>query len=208
MGLSPVASWSSSARLGCLLAALMGCGPEHLRAQSPPARGFVAMPPPPRPVFDTEGTVTVDTPHAPARVEAIEAESDHLTLSCETPCTLVLPRGRHTLRLVPRDPSREHTDTVTVEVGARPRVVRHLLSRHGGSAGGVGISILLGSATFLSTLVGVAFLAVGEDDSGRDLRPTAGLLLGAGLVLGFATWLVGVASRPTVQPGATTQWVP
>ncbi len=166
------------------------------------------MPPPPRTVGDAEGTVTVDTPHGPARVEAVDTASDHSALSCETPCTLVLPRGRHVLRLVPRDPAREHSDTVTVEVGARPRVVRHLLSRRGGSDGGVSVAILLGSATFVSTLIGVAFLAVGEDDAGRDLRPTAGLLLGVGLVLGFATWLVGVASRPTVQPGATTQWIP
>jgi len=159
-------------------------------------------------VSDDEGTVTVDTPHASARVAATGASRNDDAAACDTPCTLVLPRGAHTLRLLRHGARPAHVDTVAVEVGAHPRVVRHLLSQHRGSDGGMVAAILLGSATFVSTLLGVAFLAVGEDEMGRDLRPLAGVTLGTGLVLGFATWLIGVASRPRVHPGATTQWTP
>jgi len=52
-------------------------------------------------------------------------------------------------------------------------------------------------------------MLIGNDEtSDTDLRPAGGITLGIGAAMSLGAWLLGEASRPTVRPGATTQWTP
>jgi len=127
---------------------------------------------------------------------------------CRTPCTINLPRGDHELLLTHADPSTDRSSTAPVRIGARPSVLRHTLGHQQMSVAGLIGGLLLGSFGVGIGLTGGALLGIGEDSTGSDLRPAGGILLGVGVAMGILGWLWGDASRPTIQPGSTTQWTP
>ena len=63
----------------------------------------------------------------------------------------------------------------------------------------------------------VGFISYVQEDEYNDSRYTGargslfgdnGVVLGVGVAMGIGAWVLGEVSRPTMQPGATTQWTP
>jgi hypothetical protein len=127
---------------------------------------------------------------------------------CQTPCAVNLPRGQHELLFSNLDLSTGRTSVTSVRVGERPTVARHTLGRQTNSVGGLIGALLLGGLGLSGAALGGMLMAFGTDESGADLRPAGGVVLGVGVAMGIGAWVLGEVSRPTMQPGATTQWTP
>lgn len=160
-----------------------------------------------------EGLLTVETPEGPARVAQVDGDDGSEAAACVTPCTLVLPQGRRTLRLRLRDAPGTRWSLATVSVGERPSVLRHALGREEVPRGAQGVAVLLGSAGVVAGIVGLALTSVGAadetaPDAGREMLASGLGVLGVGAALGLAAWIVGAAGRPTRQEGASVQWTP
>lgn len=174
----------------------------------------MALPDAPRAPGPDEGLLTVDTPEGPARVALSEGDDEAGEgVACETPCTLVLPRGRRILRLSLRASPRTRWSLATAQVGERPSVLRHTLGRSESPHGAQGAAVLLGSAGVVAGIVGVALTSVGAAEgstrvAGREAYTDGLVVLGVGAALGLAAWIVGAAGRQTRQPGASVQWTP
>ena len=216
----------------CIFAFVSGCSTRYLRPPPAPERVFLSLPDPPRPPAEDEGTVSIDVTDGPSRVELITQRTEMLSPGgwstrgrqwqaaqpvaglqtrplCLSPCTVNLPRGDHELLLTHADPAEGMTSSAFVRVGPRPSVFRHTLGRQETSVGGLVGALLLGSFGISALLTGGVLMLIGNDEtSGTDLRPAGGITLGIGAAMSLGAWLLGEASRPTVRPGATTQWTP
>jgi hypothetical protein len=101
-----------------------------------------------------------------------------------------------------------HASTAMIDVGERPSIVRHRIGTQSSSIGGIIGAVLLGGVGGGITMLGGTLLLIGEDDTGSDLRVTGGITLGIGGAMMIGAWMLGELSRPTYQPGSTTQWTP
>ncbi len=220
---------------GVLFGALLGgCATRYLPPPQTPARvvpEVAAAPPPPT---AGEGRVTLASTAGRARVELITQRtqiepytsgfglaprgSSGLALQtqytlrplCLTPCAVNLPLGTHELLFSDVNPGTGRTSTAFVDVGATPSVLRHTLGRQTTSVGGLVGSIVMGGLGAALSLAGTMLLLVHDDADARhdSLDVAGGITLGVGAGLGVGALLLGLASRPTVQPGASTQWTP
>jgi hypothetical protein len=211
------------------LVALTACTVRHLPPPAAPQRSGAALDPPRAPTAE-EGTVTLDA-DTPARVDLVTQRQQidasmnpwgaqqgwsagplvgQLTVRplCQTPCAVNLPRGQHELLFSNLDLSTGRTSVTSVRVGERPTVARHTLGRQTNSVGGLIGALLLGGLGLSGAALGGMLMAFGTDESGADLRPAGGVVLGVGVAMGIGAWVLGEVSRPTMQPGATTQWTP
>lgn len=199
----------------------LACGVEQLPPPAAPSRELPAdLDVPPEPPPRGAGRVVLDTPGEKAQVHEItgvasaQAGRYHAFVVgsrqvCTTPCVVDLPYGSHPLvfRSV-GDPNRG--SEVQLEVGSRPKVVRHAMgeSHDGGAARVVGGSLLgLGIITGLTgaLLWGIGG-AVNKDGSTSGLESTGKVLTGvgaAGIVVSIPLLWLG---RPTKREGATTEW--
>lgn len=206
------------------------CTVRHLAPPSaPPQHG--ASRSPPRPPSGEEGSVTFEADRR-SRVELItgrlqvDPSTDawglgarqwntsplvgQLTLRplCQTPCAVNLPRGDHEVLFSDLDPSTGRSSVAPVRVVDRPTVLRHTLGRQTNDVGGVIGAVILGGLGACAMALGGMLLGFGTGEDGTDLRPFGGVTLGVGAALGVSSVIVGLISRPTLQPGATTQWTP
>lgn len=128
---------------------------------------------------------------------------------CLTPCAVNLAFGHHeVLFSVLDDPSR--TSTGFINVGSSPSIARHAIGQTTSSPGGLIGALVMGMFSIAGFVTGPVLLGFGDDEArGRTGFVTAGwLTLGIGAALGAGAVALGLASRPTVQPGSTVQWVP
>jgi hypothetical protein len=219
-----------SIALAVTLVALSSCTVRYVRPPAAPPRSGTALDPPRLPTGD-EGTVTLNA-DTPSRVEVVTQRmqvdpsqnpwgaqqqgwspgplSGQLSVRplCETPCAINLPRGHHELLFSDLDLSTGRTSIARVRVGERPTIAVHALGRQTNSIGGIIGAILLGGFGLSAAALGGMLMAFGTDESGNDLRPAGGAVLGVGVAMGIGAWVLGELSRPTMQPGATTQWNP
>lgn len=221
---------------GALLACAwlgIGCATRYLPPPAAPARVAVTPGYAPPPLHDGEGQVTFGVTRGRARVELVTqrtqvepyssalgfaprgsayAPQTQYTLRpvCETPCVANLPLGPQQVLFTDADPSTGRTSTAYINVGASPSVVRHTLGRQSTSLGGTIGSVLMASLGGAFALAGG--LLMGFQDSSRpgyeNLTLAGGITLGVGLAVSVGGVVLGVASRPVMQPGSTTQWTP
>lgn len=128
---------------------------------------------------------------------------------CPLPCAVNLPLGHHeVLFSALDDPTRNSAGFISV--GAAPSVARHAIGRSTTSVGGVIGAVLMGGFGAAGLMTGSVLLGFGDDEArGRTGFVTAGwATLAIGVALGAGAVALGLASRPTVQPGSTTQWNP
>mgnify|MGYP000987439452 CR=1 FL=1 len=208
----------------CLFAALLGCAPRYLRP--PPAPEPVAGPAP-RPLTppaEGEGTVRFDVTEGSAHVELVTrmppaqvveylhnyAHADSFTAQplCQTPCTVNLPRGYHRVQFSNHAEPLRWESSGYIRVGDRPTMVRHTLGQFRESPAATALLEITGVLGVSFFAFGSITAAVGTDEDGRDIRPTGLSLMAVGGVLALGAWLGLWLARPTVQPGATTQWTP
>ncbi|MBX3204214.1 MAG: hypothetical protein KF764_04045 [Labilithrix sp.] len=212
---------ATTSALAAVLALASGCGPERLPPPSAPAREVPAdldLPtePPPagagRVVIDANGErakVIEITGSATAAAGNYRATIIGLRPICTTPCVVDLPYGTHPLVLrSTTDPTR--TSEVELDVGAKPKIVRHTLGerKDGGAAHTIGSSALV--LGVVAALTGGLLWGLGELASKpgqpSSLVGTGQVITGigaAGIVLSIPLLVVG---RPTERPGATTEW--
>jgi len=176
------------------------------------------------PPTEAEGTVTFDVVDGPAQVDLITHRPLlHLVRSsnvydasehgvarplCQTPCTVNLPSGYHQVQFSHSSPGTGRESLGYVQVGTRPVVVRHALGQfqHAARAESLwGMTAFVGILTFV---VGGLLLPISECPGEGGVRPVALTLVGGGALLSLASWWGFWSARPTVQPGATTQWTP
>lgn len=222
--------------LGALLGVccLGGCATKFLPAPQEPSRvvpHVVNAPPPPH---EGEGQVTLATTSGRARAELVTqrtqvepyqsgagfaprgyngyAPQTQYTLRplCLTPCTVNLPLGTHEVLFSDVNMGSGRTSTAFVDVGATPSIVRHTMGRQTSSVGGLVGAIVMGGLGVALSLAGGMLIGFQDasDTSRASLGLAGGITLGIGAGLGVGAVLLGFASRPTVQPGASTQWTP
>jgi hypothetical protein len=188
-------------------------------------------PPPPH---EGEGQVTLDVSTGRARAELVTqrtqvepyqsgvgfaprgyggyAPQAQYTLRplCLTPCTVNLPQGTHEVLFSDVDMGSGRTSTAFVDVGAAPSVLRHAMGRQTSSVGGiVGAVVMGGLGTALSLAGGMLMGFQDASQPGHEnLAIAGGVTLGVGAALGVGAIVLGLTSRPTVQPGTSTQWTP
>lgn len=131
---------------------------------------------------------------------------------CMTPCRVNLPLGTHEVLFADLLPGSPRSSSAFVRVGPRPSVVRHALGAQEAYPGRlVGGIVLVGLGT-AGVLAGAMLASFGEVESAGpeplDLGPAGFATLGVGAALTTAGALLLGWSRPTVRPGATTQWTP
>jgi hypothetical protein len=185
--------------------------------------------PPPR---EGEGQVTFDTVGERARVERISSRVQNVNLSagmtwgrrgantltpttqytlapvCEAPCTVNLPLGPHEVLFTSVDPSSSRASSVFVQSETTPTIVRHTMGVQTSDLGGLIGSIIMGSFSLVSLMVGGALVLVHDSNNpSTEGFNTAGFItLGVSAALATGSVLLGLSSRPTQQPGATVQW--
>ncbi len=224
---------ATSTRLVVLgLCGLGACSTRYLPPPAIPERIAPRMVPPAPPPREGEGQVTFDVVGERARVERITSRVQNVNLSagmtlgrrgvntltpttqytlapvCETPCTVNLPLGPHEVLFSSVDPSSSRASSVFVQSEATPTIVRHTMGVQTTDVGGLIGSIIMGSFSLASLLVGGALvLAHDTNNPSTDGFDTAGYItLGVGAALATGSVLLGLSSRPTQQPGATVQW--
>ncbi|TAK32678.1 MAG: hypothetical protein EPO40_01870 [Myxococcaceae bacterium] len=212
----------------------MGCATRYLPPPRQPARVAPRVENEPVALREGEGRVTLDTPDGPASAELITQRtqiagaqggtyvghhghaafvpSTQYTLRplCQTPCAVNLPVGAHQILFTSVDPSSGRSSAAYVNVGATPSIARHAMGRQSTSVGALVGGILMAGLGAALSLVGGVVLALPDSASPRTAgSDIAGwTTLGIGLGLGVGGIVLGLAGRPTDQPGSTTQWVP
>ncbi|MFO0609831.1 MAG: hypothetical protein U0324_42125 [Polyangiales bacterium] len=210
-----------------------GCATRYLPPPAAPSRAAITPGYAPPPLREGEGQVSFDVARGRARVELVTERTQagpyatslglaprgvayapltQYTLRpvCETPCVANLPLGPRQVLFTDVDPGTGRTSTAFINVGAAPSAVRHAMGRETSSLGGVvGAAIMAGLGGAVALAGG---LLMGFQDASRpgheNLALAGGVTLGVGLALAAGGAVLGVASRPTLQPGATTQWTP
>jgi len=129
---------------------------------------------------------------------------------CTTPCTYDLRPGTHTLAFTSTEQP-ERSDTLKVQLGGDPLVVRHVPEENTGQWGPLAEGLLeIGGVSILP--VGTAFTAIGLasdgsvgspppvfKDVGLAILAVSGACIVGGLVAGYA-------GRGEHRPAATTEW--
>ena len=213
-------------KLPLLLA--VGCVP--IREVAPPPTPPAALPELDITPVTADGKtlVGIDSVDAAAKVEEVtqtetastdvagavhaDAHAEALVPVCHAPCAVALSPGGHRLRFT-REPGAASSgrDDVTLNVGARPVVLRHEVARDvehnfgidfGGSVMfGIGLAVVVVGGL----LVGLSPMAV--DDAHRDNTLVAG---GGTLAVGVALAAIGTVlhfvAQGSHQPGATRTW--
>ncbi|MBS2014280.1 MAG: hypothetical protein JST00_15445 [Deltaproteobacteria bacterium] len=192
-----------------LLSVATGCGPSQI---APPKAPEPVMPStidlPAREPSAGKSRVILDAADGqraavsevmPTEVRGVETEKR----LCVAPCVAELPQGVHVFRFADeRDPSRQ--GTARVELGEKPKLVRHAMGEtktHVGTAVAGWILFTLGTGTIGAA--GVVYKD--EDHPTKNELTTAGILLGVGATLALVGLPMIFASRPRLQPGATTE---
>jgi hypothetical protein len=213
---------------------LHGCATRFLPPPQDPARVAPRVVTAPPPLREGEGQVTLSTTSGRARVELITARTQvepyqwgngftprgyngyapqtQYTLRplCLTPCAVNLPLGTHELLFTDVNMGSGRTSTAFVDVGATSSIVRHTMGRQTSSVGGLVGSIVMGGLGVALALAGGMLIGFQDasDPSRAGLAVAGGVTLGIGAGLGVGATILGFASRPTLQPGASTQWTP
>jgi hypothetical protein len=123
---------------------------------------------------------------------------------CTTPCVVDLPYGSHPLVLrSTTDETRQ--STAELDVGPRPKVFRHALGERndGGATHAVGVTFL--SLGVVGAITGALLWGIGSANA-SGLEPTGKLVTGVSALSILIAVPILIASRPTEQPGATTEW--
>ncbi len=206
--------------LACL--PVLGCSAEHLPPPAAPAREVPQVDVPVEPPAHGTGRIVLETNGERAKVvevtgSAMAASGGYratvigLRPLCTTPCVVDLPYGSHPLLLASTTDA-TRTSELELEVGAKPKVVRHTLGerKDGGAARTVGATLLTLGVT--AALTGALLWGIGAavSDSGHDsglVGPGQILTASGGAGILFAVPLL-IVGRPTERPGATTEWTP
>jgi len=214
-------------RFAALAAAfpLFACGDIQL---PPPAAPQKALPQPPEvpsePVPEGAGRLVLDANGEQARVVEVAGttvQSRGYTFNliaqrpvcASTPCVVDIPRGPHRLVFLSKTDENRGSD-VELDVGARPKVVRHAMGErieHNGLKGGSSAALTLG---VLGAITGGSVMFGGALASGSSTSPGAGdgVVTVGGAVLGISAGVLalgitlGILGRTEVRKGSTTEW--
>jgi len=209
--------------LGVLSMNMVACGDIQL---PPPAAPLKTLPQPPElptePTPEGGGRLVLDANGEKARVVEVAGATvqshgysfnlvAQRAVCASTPCVVDVPRGPHRLVFVsPSDPNRG--SSVEVDVGGRPKVVRHAMGErieHNGLKAGSSVAYTLG---MLGALTGGSVLFVGALRNGSDPNAGSGLVGAGGAVLGVSAGVIalgitlGILGRTEVREGTTTEW--
>jgi len=200
----------SSLSVASFLAITTGCGPSVVappKAPDPVMPATIDLPsrdPAPgksRVVLDAaDGERAAVSEVTPSGVPGVESEKR----LCVAPCVAELHQGVHVFRFADeRDPSRQ--GTARVELGEKPKLVRHSMGRTKTHQG-------LAVAGIILTSIGGGFIGAGGAlADAQDGHPTetqlttAWVSLGIGATLSLIGFPMIFASFPSVQPGATSE---
>jgi hypothetical protein len=137
------------------------------------------------------------------------AHSESQTPVCITPCFSDMKPGLHMLRFASEDD--RNASTILVQVNDTPKVVRHALGHKEPTSLGrlLGVAMTISGATLLgggAVMYGVAETTRDRDDEASQRLGKSGLTAGS---VGLGFLLIGlplmVLTRPTAQPGSTTE---
>jgi hypothetical protein len=209
--------------VGILSMSSVACGDIQL---PPPAAPQKTLPQPPEfptdPTPEGGGRLVLDANGEKARVvevagTTVESRGYSFNLVAQravcasTPCVVDVPRGPHRLVFVsPSDPNRG--SSVEVDVGGRPKVVRHAMGErieHNGLKAGSSVAYTLG---MIGAIAGGSVLLVGALRNGSDANAGSGLIGAGGAVLGVSAGVIalgitlGILGRTEVREGTTTEW--
>lgn len=181
----------------CLLVGT-ACGTKHLPA-------------PPRPDANLPGQPEVRAPQPPNRVlihtdqpARVLQSPDARELCATTPCVVQLPSGEHELELVSRE-DEERRSTASVSSSREPSVVRHTLGRQAERSWATPAGVIL-AILGVGAIVGGGVMFDIEQKAGSGTAFAPALFL-TGIAFSFGGGTLIWLDRPSVQPGATTQWI-
>jgi hypothetical protein len=210
------ASFRVAVASSLLLAFAAGCGTERLPAPQAPPRELPAVDVPDEPPAPGTSRVVLDANGDKAKVVEITGSATAASGGyravivgvrpiCTTPCVVDMPYGSHPLVLRSTTDETRQSE-LDLDVGAKPKVVRHTLGerRDGGPARTIAASLLLLGIT--AGVTGALLWGVGAGSHSDGLESTGQLVTGLGLGgigLSIPLFIVG---RPTERPGATTEW--
>jgi hypothetical protein len=137
----------------------------------------------------------------------IHGYSESVRPICITPCLADFEPGMHVLRFSSQTDQRG--STVAVQVDQRNKTVRHAMGRHDDGApsmhfGGTVLLTLGGTSVLVGGLVLGAASGL-ESDQADDYASTGAVMLGVGAAAMFVAIPMMLASRPSYQPGSTTE---
>jgi hypothetical protein len=213
--------------------ALQACSTRYLPPPRAPERAAVVAAAAP-PLREGDGQVTLDVVGGPARADLVTERLQGLGGTtawstrgrmvvtpggvqlttrplCITPCAVNLPLGQHEILFSAPDDPVARSSTGFVNVTPHPSIVRHALGRQETHLGGLLGALLLDGLGFAAMAAGAVLLAFsGVSDHGavRDYDVAGYTTLGVGAAMLTSGIVLGHASRPESQPGATTQWTP
>ncbi len=213
--------------LGAASIHLLACGEIQLPPPAAPAKMLPAPPEVPSdPVPEGGGRLVLDANGEQARVVEVAGttvQSRGYTFNfiaqrpvcASTPCVVDVPRGPHHLLFLSKTDENRGSD-VELDVGARPRVIRHAMGErieHGALKAGSNVALTLG---ILGAITGGSVMFAGALSSGVSSDPTSnagnGTLTAGGAVLGISAGVLalgitlGILGRTEVRKGSTTEW--
>jgi hypothetical protein len=137
----------------------------------------------------------------------IDGYSESVRPVCIAPCFADFEPGMHVLRFSSQTDGRG--STVAVQVDERSKVVRHAMGRHDDGEPSVhfGGTVLLTLGATSLLIGGLVLAAVPglESDQSDDYADTGAALLGVGAAAMFVAIPMILVSRPSYQPGSTTE---
>lgn len=191
------------------LMVLVGCV-EHLPPPAAPGRdldpALVAQAREAEP-SETEGVIVLDAVDGSARVEDLGSELDGAGAEeiCETPCVTTLARGQH--RLVFHRDGRD--DEVEVEVGARPRAHRRVMSLDSGEHTdyiAIAASGLVVGGFGLALIDPLTRVNDNFSSASDALLIAAAVGFGAALITGIVGVIMLIADPRQDREGVSTEW--
>ena len=211
---------------GLAASLVLGCGARYVDPPRAPAKEIPkiearATPPEPgrtRVLLDANGEraeVTEvsawQTAHGTASTSNstgfIHGYSESVRPVCITPCFADFEPGMHVLRFSSQTAGRG--STVAVQVDERDKVVRHAMGRYDDGKPSVhfGGTVLLTLGATSVVVGGLVLAAVPglESDQSDEYASTGAALLGVGAAAMFVAIPMMLASRPSYQPGSTTE---
>jgi hypothetical protein len=177
---------------------------------TPPAEGRTRV------ILDANGERAVVTEvrdwssgFASAGTTTAHGYSEEVRPVCITPCVVDFEPGLHVLRF--RSERDDRKGTLNLQVGERTKIVRHAMGRtEGTSVAHFGGGLLLTLGTIALTVGGIALAAGAASDSslGDDTLETGAKISAAGAGAVLVSIPLLLVTRPTRQPGATTEFEP
>jgi len=150
-----------------------------------------------------DATESVGTASVGGSTATVHGYAETTKPICVAPCVADLKPGMHVLRF--KADGDDRMSEANVQVGDRPKVVRHAMGRtEGTSFGYVSANVLVYLAATAAFTGGLIFAGGAATDSEKSM--TTGMVIGGAGLAGLAIGIpLAILTRPAHQPGATTE---